>query len=86
MFAGGGIRRGAIIGKTDAAGGTIIDPGWSEKRPIYMEDIACVIYSALGIDWSKTIESTPSGRTFHYVEPASGTKYMHFQPVAELFA
>ena len=86
MFAGGGIRRGAVIGKTDPTGGTIIDPGWSEKRPIYMEDIACVIYSALGIDWTKTIETTPSGRTFHYVEPASGTKYMHFQPVTELFA
>jgi hypothetical protein len=86
MFAGGGMRRGAVIGKTDAAGGTIIDPGWSQKRPIYMEDIACVIYSALGIDWSKTIEGTPSGRTFHYVEPASGTRYMAFEPVPELFA
>lgn len=86
MFAGGGIKRGVVIGKTDALGGTITDPGWSQKRPIYMEDIACVIYSALGIDWSKTIETTPSGRTFHYVEPASGTKYMKFEPIAELFA
>jgi uncharacterized protein (DUF1501 family) len=86
MFAGGGIKRGAVIGKTDATGGAITDPGWSQKRPMYMEDIACVIYSALGIDWTKTIENTPSGRTFHYVEPASGTKYMTFEPVPELFA
>lgn len=85
MFAGGGVRRGAVIGKTDEAGGKIIDFGWSANRPIYMEDIACTIYSALGIDWTKTIDSTPSGRAFHYVEPASGTKYVDFKPVQEFF-
>jgi hypothetical protein len=51
-----------------------------------MEDIACTIYSALGIDWTKRIDNTPSGRAFHYVEPASGTKYVGFKPVDELFA
>lgn len=86
MFAGGGIRRGAVIGATDEAGGRITDYGWSARRPIYMEDIACTIYSALGIDWTKTITNTPSGRAFHYVEPASGTKYVAFKPVQELFA
>ncbi|MEP7274493.1 MAG: DUF1501 domain-containing protein [Acidobacteriota bacterium] len=85
MFAGGGIRRGAVIGKTDDAGGKIVDAGWSGNRSIYMEDIACTIYSALGIDWTKRIDSTPSGRAFHYVEPASGTKYVGFKPVQELF-
>jgi hypothetical protein len=86
MLAGGGIKRGAVIGETDEAGGKIVDYGWSANRSIYMEDIACTIYSALGIDWTKTIENTPSGRAFHYVEPASGTKYVGFQPVQELFA
>ncbi len=86
MLAGGGIRRGAVIGKTDEMGGKITKYGWSGDRTIYMEDIACTIYSALGIDWAKRIESTPSGRAFHYVEPASGTKYMDFKPVQELFA
>lgn len=86
MFAGGGMRRGAVIGKSDDAGGRIVDFGWSANRPIYMEDIACTIYSALGIDWTKTIDSTPSGRAFHYVEPASGTKYVGFKPVRELFS
>jgi hypothetical protein len=86
MFAGGGIKRGAVLGQTDATGGKVLKSGWHQNRPIYMEDIASTIYSALGIDWSKTIESTPSGRTFHYVEPASGTKYMRFQPVDQLFA
>jgi hypothetical protein len=86
MFAGGGIRRGAVIGRTDDAGGKIVDSGWSEKRPIYMEDVACTIYSAMGIDWSKTIQNTPSGRAFHYVEPASGTRYVNFKPVQEMLA
>ena len=84
MLAGGGIRRGLVIGKTDDAGGKIVDFGWSARRPIYMEDIACTIYSAMGIDWTKTIDNTPSGRAFHYVEPASGTKYVGFKPVQEL--
>ncbi|MBO0800861.1 MAG: DUF1501 domain-containing protein [Blastocatellia bacterium] len=85
MLAGGGIRRGAVIGRTEA-GAKIVDAGWSGNRPIYMEDIACTIYSALGIDWTKVIDNTPSGRAFHYVEPASGTRYVNFKPVQELFA
>lgn len=85
LFAGGGVRKGGVIGKSDALGGKIVEPGWSGGRPIYMEDVACTIYSALGIDWSKTIQNTPSGRAFHYVEPASGTQYVRFQPVQELF-
>jgi hypothetical protein len=76
----------AVIGKTDELGGQIVDPGWAAGRPIYVEDVACTIYSALGIDWSKTMANTPSGRPFHYVDPASGTKYMDFQPVDVLFA
>jgi uncharacterized protein (DUF1501 family) len=86
MFAGGGVRRGAVIGTTDAAGGEVADAGWAGKRPIYMEDVACTIYSALGIEWTKRVTNTPSGRAFHYIEPSSGTKYVGFQPVDELFA
>jgi hypothetical protein len=86
LLAGGGIKRGAVLGKTDEQGGKIVASGWSEDRPIYMEDIACTIYSALGIDWTKRLENTPSGRAFHYVEPASGTKYVGFKPVEEFFA
>lgn len=85
MFAGGGVRRGSVIGKTDELGGKIIESGWVAQRPIYMEDVACTIYSALGIDWTKSIQNTPSRRAFHYIENASGTKYVGFKPVQELF-
>jgi hypothetical protein len=86
IFAGGGIQRGAVVGRTDEAGGEAVDAGWSARRPIYMEDVACTIYSALGIDWTKRIQTTPSGRAFHYVEPASATTFVGFEPVHELFA
>ncbi len=86
MFAGGGVVQGGVIGKTDAVGGTITDFGWSPGRPIYMEDVACTIYSAMGINWTKKVEETPSGRAFHFVETASGTSYVDFQPINELFA
>ena len=77
---------GTVLGKTDEIGGTIIDPGWSAGRPVYMEDVACTIYSALGIDWTRKVTTTPSGRAFHYVENASGTEYVDFQPIQELFS
>jgi hypothetical protein len=86
LFAGGGILRGGVIGSTDDEGGEIADSGWAARRAIYMEDVACTIYSALGIDWTKIVQNTPSGRAFHYVEPSSGTRYVGFRPVKELFA
>jgi Protein of unknown function (DUF1501) len=74
-MAGGGIKGGRAIGTTSATGDEITDPGWSGNRGIFMEDIACTIYSALGIDWTKTISNTPSGRIFEYVGLASAGTY-----------
>ncbi len=65
LFAGGGIQGGRVIGKTDEMGAKVVEPGWHAKRSVYPEDIATTIYSALGIDWTKSIETTPSGRTFY---------------------
>ncbi|HUQ92306.1 MAG TPA: DUF1501 domain-containing protein [Bryobacteraceae bacterium] len=70
LFAGGGVRGGQAIGKTDEKGARIIDSGWGVKRSVFMEDIAATIYSAMGIDWTKSIKAAPSGNEFHYVEPA----------------
>lgn len=86
LAAGGGIKGGKIIGKTDDLGEKVTDAQWSGKRPIYMEDIATTVYSALGIDWTKTVTNTPSGRTFYYVEPLSATSVIVNKEVAELFA
>jgi hypothetical protein len=86
LFAGGGVKGGRVLGKTDGTAARILTPGWSGKRPIYIEDVAATIYSLVGIDWTKTITNTPSGRAFHYLENASATEFVDFQPVAEMWA
>ncbi len=82
LMAGGGVRGGQAIGATDATGATIVDPGWRRQRPIYVEDIASTIYSALGIDWTKTIQNTPMGRPYVYVP---GSAEGDFGPIEEVF-
>ena len=76
VFAGAGTQGGRAIGATDELGMKIKDPGWHKKRPIYIEDVAATIYSVLGIDWTKTITNTPSGRVFEYIEHQSGTDFI----------
>jgi len=83
LLAGGGVRGGRAIGVTDATGSVIDDFGWSRQRVIYVEDIASTIYSALGIDWTKSIENTPLGRRYIYVVGAETGAY---GPVEEVFA
>ena len=80
---GGGVRGGRVIGATDNNGDQIVAPGWKAGRPIFPEDIGCTIYSALGIDWTKRILDTPSGRRFEYVNGASEGGYF---PIDEVFA
>jgi hypothetical protein len=85
LFAGGGVHGGRVIGKTDEVGAKVMEPGWNGKRSVYMEDVATTIYSSLGIDWSKTIEGTPSGRAFHYIEPFASKKMIRNQEILPLF-
>jgi hypothetical protein len=75
VMMGGGVRGGRVIGATDAIGDKIIDTGWRGQRPIVMEDIAATVYSALGINWTKSLEDTPSGRQFEYVPSAAVGTY-----------
>ena len=85
LFAGAGVKGGRAIGATDEQGAHITDFGWSGKRPLYLEDVCATIYSALGIDWSKRITNTPSGRDFLYVDPAAGTKIVNFREMSDLW-
>jgi hypothetical protein len=79
---GGGVRGGRVIGASDSNGARITEFGWSQQRPIYPEDIAATIYSALGIDWTKSIDDTPSKRRFYYVPGAAEGDYV---PVEEVW-
>ena len=85
LFAGGGIKGGRVIGKTDEIGAKVIESGWNIKRSIYMEDVATTIYSALGFDWTKVIDGTPSGRSFHYIEPFASKQMIRSQEISPLF-
>ena len=76
-MAGGGIKGGRALGATSATGDEITDPGWSGNRGIFIEDIACTIYSALGIDWTRRITNTPSGRVFEYVKALQARVSLH---------
>jgi hypothetical protein len=42
-------------------------------------------YSALGLDWTKVIEGTPSGRAFHYIEPFAAKQMIRSQEISPLF-
>jgi len=79
---GGGVAGGRVIGATDPEGGRVAEYGWSGNRSIRMEDIAATIYSALGIDWTKSITDTPSGRKFEYVPYGQDGRYF---PIEEVF-
>jgi hypothetical protein len=85
LFAGAGVKGGRVMGATDEQGAKITDYGWSGRRPVYPEDVCATIYSALGIDHSKRITKTPSGRDFQYVDPAGPTKVIPFREVADLY-
>ena len=44
IFAGGGVARGRVIGKTDKIGGTVAD------RPVSPKDLLATVYHLLGYD------------------------------------
>jgi len=71
VMAGGGVRRGIVLGATDRIGAAVTD------RPITPGDMAATILHGIGID-PATMLHTPLGRP---IELASGGR-----PVMEVFA
>jgi len=49
FFAGAGIKRGNIIGRTDAIGATVAD------RPLTAKDVLATLYHLIGIDPHSTL-------------------------------
>lgn len=50
-----------------------------------MEDVAATIYSAMGIDYKKAMQGTPSGRTFYYIEPFAAKAMIGAREIGALF-
>lgn len=82
LIAGAGITGRKAIGKTDSTARDVIEPGWRAQREIRTEDIEATIYSALGVDWTKTYYDDPLGRGFSLVPTNQGIEY---KPVHELW-
>lgn len=86
LFAGAGVRANRILGQSDTDGAKCIETGWEHKEQPRPENITSTIYSALGIDWSKEIRNTPSGRTYPYVDPLGPHGYIPIDEIATIFA
>jgi uncharacterized protein (DUF1501 family) len=71
VLAGGGIKGGQAVGKTDRDGSAVVE------QPVSVRDFMATVCQALGIDYTRKIE-TPAGRPIQLVDKG-GT------PVRELF-
>jgi hypothetical protein len=61
VLAGGGIKGGQVIGKTDDKGASVTE------RPISVRDFMATVCTVLGIDYAKKV-NTPIGRPIRIVE------------------
>jgi hypothetical protein len=85
LFMGGGVIPGRVIGRTD--GYKVTDVGWQHQQQPMMDHVVSTIYSALGIDYSKQIEDTPSGRAYEYQQtaPLGGPEFIPLTEIEEIF-
>lgn len=87
FFAGGGVKGGRIVGKTDEYCRECVDTGWNHKEQPKMDNTVATIYSALGIDWRKVITNTPSTRAYEYTQsaPLSGGEFISDDEIGAIF-
>src|SRR5262245_15702594 len=71
VLAGGGVKGGRTVGRTDASGATVAEP------PVSARDFMATVCKSLTIDHAKTVD-TPGGRPVKIAEKGAA-------PVAELF-
>jgi hypothetical protein len=86
LYLGGGVKAGRVIGKTDN-NVKVTDIGWKYKEQPMKDHLTSTIYSALGIDYSKKIVDTPSGRAYEYQQtaPLGGPAFIPLAAIEELF-
>ena len=77
--------RAGLFGKTDSY--KSIDHGWGYKQQPMKDHVTATIYSVLGIDYSKKITNTPSGRAYEYQQaaPLGGPAFIPLTEIEELF-
>jgi hypothetical protein len=67
LFAGAGVRGGAVLGSTDKQGASVT------RRPVSPADVACTVYEALGIDPHKQL-TAPDGRPIEILDQGENIK------------
>ncbi len=85
LFAGAGVKGGRVLGASDNDGSLCVETGWHRKEQPRMENILATMMSALGIDWTKEIRNTPSGRTFPYVDPLGPNGYIPIDEISSIY-
>jgi hypothetical protein len=85
LFAGAGVRAGAIIGRSDKEGDRCVETGWHRKEQPRIENVVATMYSALGIDWTKEIRNTPSGRAYPYVDSLGPQSWMPTDEISSIY-
>lgn len=85
LFAGAGVKGGTVLGRTDAEGQKCLETGWNHKEQPRTENVVATMYSALGIDWTKEIRNTPSGRAYVYVDPLGPNGYIPTDDIPTIY-
>jgi hypothetical protein len=87
VFAGGGVKGGRAVGRTNEDASKVVDTGWKNRQQPYRDNVVASIYSALGIDWLQTIENTPSRRVYEYIQtaPLGGGEFISNDEIGTLF-
>ena len=85
LFAGAGVKGGLVIGESDAKGEYCKDAGWRYKQQPHIENVVSTMYSALGIDFTKRLTNTPSGRTYAYVDALGANGIIPTNEIAEIY-
>ncbi len=67
LFAGAGVKKGFVLGKTDKQGGTVI------QRPVAPADVCFTILDALGVNPRKELR-TPDGRPIEALDLGESVK------------
>lgn len=85
LFAGAGVKGGTICGSSDKDGERMAQTGWHRKEQPRIENVVATMYSALGIDWSKEIQNTPSGRAYPYVDSLGPGGWIPTDDIATIY-
>lgn len=85
LFAGAGVKGGRVLGRTDSGGAKVLDTGWQRKEQPRIENVVATMYSALGIDWTREVRNTPSGRTYVYVDPLGANGYIPTDEISSIY-